>query len=152
MAFSYNEKQQLQNEIEQARRAHRFSITMGPTQRGKIEEQMMTGGFTANDIQNLTSQDRFTREESTDLVDSDGEVVDVAPPTRMSIAPRASLGGDRLQKQRGIMKKAQSLEVDEGNQVNNGSALNGGVSFTQQPLTGKRLPRSASEDRFNNAR
>ncbi|OQV16827.1 Ryanodine receptor [Hypsibius exemplaris] len=158
--ISEDEKEKLQNDIEQARRSHRFSISATPAQRGKIEEHMMTGGFTANDIQNLTSQDRFMREESADMVDSDGEVVEAVPVPRVSLAARASLGGDRLQKQRGIMKKAQSLEVADGN-GDDASALNGGVSFhnngggqqiQQQSMSGKRMPRSASEDRFNTNR
>ena len=150
--FSYEEKNQQLGQIEEARRMQKSTTAIAMQQRGRIEEHMITGGFSANDIQNLTAQDRFNREEPTDTLDGGmGDMVDVAPhapSARMSLgagASRASLGVDKIQRQRGIMKKTQSLEVaDSPDEA--GTSI--GVTF-MQPLSNKRMPRSASEDRFN---
>ncbi|GAV02137.1 hypothetical protein RvY_12738-2 [Ramazzottius varieornatus] len=146
--MSYEEKHQQMVQVEEARRMQK-STAATVQQRNKMEEQMITGGFSVNDIQGLTAQDRFSREQSEDTMDAMmGDMVDEAPriSARMSLsaAPRASLGVDKNQRQRGIMKKTQSLEVAESPDE---PGTSGGVTF-MQPLSNKRMPRSASEDRF----
>lgn len=150
-----DEKQRLHSEIEMTKRMQRqaaVTATMVANMQPrlssslvgtKVEEHMMTGGFTENDIQNLTSQNRFMTEESVDLAESaDTEMTE--PSRRSPVAIRSSLGGDKLNRQRGIMKKTQSLEVSDGVEVS--LPVNATNQYVQ--ATSKRMHRSSSENRL----
>ncbi|XP_055337214.1 ryanodine receptor-like isoform X3 [Paramacrobiotus metropolitanus] len=143
------EKQRMVHDLEIAKRATRRNPSVSQLQRlpgamgGKIEEHMISGGFSENDIQGLTSQGRFITEESVDMM----ETGDMEPPepVRNVPLPRGSMGPEKFQRQRGIMKKTQSLDVNEDMQIS--VPINANPYATVQ-TSSKRMHRSSSENRL----